>query len=82
MNKLVYLNNLIVYLQYIKQLKTKIMTTLVNLKNKNTNELISQNEFNSKKEAMIFIKKITLKEDQVIYGNFKSNGKNFYFKFN
>lgn len=58
------------------------MKTLVNLKNKNTNELISQNEFNSKKEAMDFIKNINLQTNQMIFGNFKSNGKNFYFKFN
>jgi hypothetical protein len=58
------------------------MKTLVNLKNKNTNELISQNEFNSKKEAMYFIKNVILQKNQMIFGNFKSNGKNFYFKFN
>jgi hypothetical protein len=58
------------------------MKTLVNLKNKNTNELISENEFNSKKEAMDFIKNINLQTNQMIFGNFKSNGKNFYFKFN
>jgi hypothetical protein len=58
------------------------MKTLVNLKNKNTNELISQNEFNSKKEAMDFIKNINLQTNEMIFGNFKSNGKNFYFKFN
>lgn len=58
------------------------MTTLVNLKNKNTNELISQNEFNSKKEAMNFLKNISLKQNEVIFGNFKSNGKNFYVKYN
>jgi len=58
------------------------MKAIVNIRTKTNGNLLSENLFNSKKEAMNFINNYPKKECQMIFGNYKTNGKNFYSKFN
>lgn len=57
------------------------MKAIVKINEKNTNKNISENVFESKKEAMDFIKSLTIESNQLVYGNFSKTGKNFYFGF-
>jgi len=57
------------------------MKAIVNIRKKSNGNLTSEILFNSKKEAVFFIKHYFKKEDEMIFGNYKSNGKNFYSKF-
>lgn len=54
------------------------MKSIVKIISKSTSAIISENEFDSKKEAMKFIKTMPKDSDVVIFGNYKNSGKNFY----
>ena len=57
------------------------MKAIVNIRTKSNGNLLSENLFNSKKEAINFINNHSKKEDEMIFGNYRTNGKNFYVKF-
>lgn len=57
------------------------MKSIVKIISKSTSVIISENEFDSKKDAMKFIKAMPKNNDVIVCGNYKSNGKNFHYSY-
>ena len=57
------------------------MKAIVNIRTKSNGNLIKEEVFSNKKLALNFIANYSKKTDEMIFGNFSSNGKNFYTKF-
>ena len=62
-------------------LKPNNMKAIVNIRTKSNGSLIKEEVFSNKKLALNFIANYSKKTDEMIFGNFSSNGKNFYAKF-